>query len=61
MRAEKSASKLSPRHAGRLGGLAGGKARAENSAQERKEIAKKAVGAHWSKASKQAAQPVMED
>jgi hypothetical protein len=39
---------------GRLGGLKGGKARAEKlSANERKSIAKKAAAARWSKKKKQ--------
>jgi hypothetical protein len=38
---------------GRLGGLKGGKARAERlSARKRREIAKKAASARWSKAKK---------
>jgi hypothetical protein len=40
--------KLSPKYAGRLGGLKGGKARAESlSPEERKAIAKKAAEARW--------------
>jgi hypothetical protein len=42
--------KLSPKYAGRLGGLKGGHARAEKlSPDERKAIAKKAAEARWSK------------
>jgi hypothetical protein len=42
--------KLSKKYAGRLGGLIGGKARAESlSPKQRKEIAKKAAEARWSK------------
>ena len=42
--------KLSPRYAGRLGGLIGGKARAEKlTPEERKAIAKKAAEARWLK------------
>ncbi len=45
--------KLSPKYAGRLGGLKGGKARAENlSPEERKEVAKKAAKARWDKREK---------
>lgn len=46
----KANGKLSPKYAGRLGGLKGGKARAEKlSPEERKVIAKKAAEARWSK------------
>jgi hypothetical protein len=46
----KPVPKLSPKYAGRLGGLLGGKARAEKlTAEERKAIAKKAAEARWSK------------
>ncbi len=39
---------MSPKYAGRLGGLVGGKARAEKlTAEQRKEIAKKAAEARW--------------
>ena len=42
--------KLSPKYAGRLGGLKGGKARAESlSPEQRAAIAKKAAEARWSK------------
>jgi hypothetical protein len=42
--------KLSKKYAGRLGGLIGGKARAEKlSPEERKAIAKKAAQARWHK------------
>lgn len=42
--------KLSKKYAGRLGGLIGGKARAEKlSPDERKAIAKRAAEARWSK------------
>lgn len=45
--------KLSPKYAGRLGGLKGGRARAEKlSPEERATIAKKAAEARWSKKSK---------
>lgn len=48
--AMKPAPKLSPKYAGRLGGLIGGKARAEKlTAEERKEIAKKAAEARWAR------------
>jgi hypothetical protein len=44
----KVGQKLSPKYAGRLGGLKGGKARAEIlSPEERKEIAKKGAKARW--------------
>ena len=44
----KAEQKLSPKYAGRLGGLKGGKARAEKlSPEERKAIAKKAAEARW--------------
>ena len=44
----KAAQKMSPKYAGRLGGLKGGKARAERlTPEERKEIAKKAAQARW--------------
>lgn len=40
--------KMSKKYAGRLGGLKGGKARAEKlSSEERKAIAKKAAQARW--------------
>jgi len=46
----KANGKLSPKYAGRLGGLKGGKARAEKlTPQERAAIAKKAAEARWSK------------
>ncbi len=42
--------KLSKKYAGRLGGLKGGKARAEKlSSDERKAIAKKAAEQRWAK------------
>jgi hypothetical protein len=42
--------KLTKKYAGRLGGLKGGKARAEKlTSEERKAIAKKAAEARWSK------------
>jgi hypothetical protein len=42
--------KLNKKYAGRLGGLKGGKARAEKlSAEERKDIAKKAAEKRWAK------------
>ena len=45
--------KLSPKYAGRLGGLKGGKARAEKlTPEERAAIAKKAAEARWSKEQK---------
>ncbi len=44
----KPAPKMSPKYAGRLGGLKGGKARAEKlSPEKRKEIAQKAAEARW--------------
>lgn len=44
----KAEPKLTPKYAGRLGGLKGGKARAEKlSPEERKEIARKAAEARW--------------
>ena len=44
----KAAGKLTPKYAGRLGGLKGGKARAEKlSPEERREIARKAANARW--------------
>lgn len=47
----KSEPKLSPKYAGRLGGLKGGKARAERLSPERRaEIAKRAAEARWSNA-----------
>jgi hypothetical protein len=56
MKTHKSAPKMTPKYAGRLGGLIGGKARAERlTSEERKAIAKKAAGARWSKASKEEA------
>jgi hypothetical protein len=46
----KAAPKMSPKYAGRLGGLKGGLARAAKLTDERKrEIAKKAAEARWSK------------
>jgi hypothetical protein len=48
--------KLSPKYAGRLGGLIGGRIRAEKlSSEERKAIAKKAAKARWSKDQKEKA------
>ncbi len=42
--------KMSHKYAGRLGGLKGGRVRAEKlTAEERKSIAKKAAQARWSK------------
>jgi hypothetical protein len=56
MKTEKPASKLTPKYAGRLGGLIGGKARAEKlTPEERRDIAKKAAEARWSKVEKEAA------
>jgi hypothetical protein len=50
MRHTKPESKMSPKYAGRLGGLKGGKARAEKlTPEERAAIAKKAAEARWSK------------
>ncbi len=50
MKPQKPASKLTPKYAGRLGGLIGGKARAEKlSPEQRKEIAKKAAESRWSR------------
>jgi hypothetical protein len=50
MKVQKSAPKLSPKYAGRLGGLIGGKARAEKlTTEERKAIARKAAAARWAK------------
>ncbi len=50
----KPAPKLSPKYAGRLGGLKGGHARAERlSPEERTAIAKKAAEVRWSKKSKE--------
>jgi hypothetical protein len=50
MKAQKPASKLTPKYAGRLGGLIGGKARAEKlTSEERKAIARKAATARWAK------------
>ena len=49
----KPAPKMSPKYAGRLGGLKGGQARAEKlSPEERKIIAQKAAEARWSKKDK---------
>jgi len=49
----KSDSKMSPKYAGRLGGLKGGKIRAERlTPEERAAIAKKAAEARWSKVAK---------
>lgn len=46
----KAQPKLSPKYAGRLGGLKGGKARAEKlSPEERAAIAKKAAETRWAK------------
>jgi hypothetical protein len=46
----KTQPKMSPKYAGRLGGLKGGNARAEKlSPEERRAIAKKAAEARWSK------------
>ena len=46
----KTQPKLTKKYAGRLGGLVGGKARAEKlTKEERKEIAKKAAQARWAK------------
>ena len=46
----KDAPKMTPKYAGRLGGLKGGKVRAERlTAEERKSIAKRAAEARWSK------------
>jgi len=46
----KTQPKLSPKYAGRLGGLKGGKARAEKlSPEERAAIAKKAAEVRWAK------------
>lgn len=48
--------KLTKKYAGRLGGLVGGKARAEKLTKEqRKEIAKKAAKARWEKKKAEAA------
>lgn len=45
--------KLTPKYAGRLGGLKGGKARAEKlSPEARREIAKKAAKARWARRDK---------
>jgi hypothetical protein len=44
---------MSKKYAGRLGGLKGGQARAESlTPEQRKEIAKKAAEARWSKIGK---------
>jgi hypothetical protein len=53
---------MSKKYAGRLGGLKGGHARAESlTPEQRKEIARKAAEARWSKGSKErAAWPVEE-
>jgi hypothetical protein len=54
MRRMKPQPKLSKKYAGRLGGLVGGKARAESlTPEKRKEIAKKAADARWSQKPKQ--------
>ena len=46
----KPAPKMSPKYAGRLGGLKGGHARAEKlTPEQRKEIAKKAAESRWGK------------
>lgn len=46
----KDKQKLTPKYAGRLGGLKGGKARSEKlSAEERKAIAQKAARARWAR------------
>lgn len=46
----KTPSKLSPKYAGRLGGLKGGRARAQSlSPEDRSAIAKKAAEARWGK------------
>ncbi|HEU0145006.1 MAG TPA: hypothetical protein VFQ47_09495 [Nitrososphaera sp.] len=48
--------KLTPKYAGRLGGLIGGHERAKKlSPEERKAIAKKAAEARWSKTPKEKA------
>jgi hypothetical protein len=48
--------KLTPKYAGRLGGLIGGHARAESlTPEERKAIAQKAAKARWSKDQKEKA------
>lgn len=49
----KTEPKLTKKYAGRLGGLKGGKSRAEKLTQEqRKEIARKAAQARWAKTEK---------
>jgi len=51
-RLPKPEPKMSKKYAGRLGGLKGGHARAEKlSPEERREIAKRAAEARWSKKS----------
>jgi hypothetical protein len=53
MKPHKPESKMSPKYAGRLGGLKGGRVRAERlTSEERAAIAKKAAEARWSKESK---------
>jgi hypothetical protein len=50
MNGTKPAPKMSRKYAGRLGGLVGGKVRAERlTDEERRAIAKKAAEARWSK------------
>jgi hypothetical protein len=50
MNNSKLAPEISPKYAGRLGGLVGGRGRAERlGPEERKEIAKRAAEARWSK------------
>lgn len=50
----KAQPKLSPKYAGRLGGLKGGQARANSlSPERRREIAKKAAEKRWSKKSEE--------
>jgi hypothetical protein len=62
MKVPRPEPKMSPKYAGRLGGLIGGKARAEKlTGEERKAIAKKAAEARWLKASREAALPLSED
>ena len=52
MKSPKPAPKMSRKYAGRLGGLVGGKVRAEKlTPEERREIAKRAAAARWSKTS----------
>ena len=60
MNGSKPAPKMSRKYAGRLGGLVGGKVRAERlTEEERKAIAKKAAEARWSK--QKAAEPSMKE